>query len=85
MTEETFRKALELNSQMQELDYRIERKLKDIQRFKSHHKKGEMIPFFCFGQGSIELTYKEALGKMEEELDIDQQTLEMVQIQFKNL
>jgi len=85
MTEETFRKALELNSQMQELDYRIERKLEDIQRFKSNHKKGEMILFYCFAEGSIQLTYKEALDKMQEQLHIDQQTLEMVQIQFSNL
>lgn len=85
MTEETFRKALELNSQMQELDYRIERKLEDIQRFKINHKKGEMIPFYCFAEGSIQLTYKEALDKMQEQLHIDQQTLEMVQIQFSNL
>jgi hypothetical protein len=44
-----------------------------------------MIPFYCFAEGSIQLTYKEALDKMQEQLHIDQQTLEMVQIQFNNL
>lgn len=85
MTEETFKKALKLNSQIQELNYRINRKMEEIALFKAKYNPTDNIQFFDFYEGSIELTYKEALNKMTERLDIDQKTLEMVQIQFNNL
>ena len=85
MTQETFNKALELNSKIQELNYRIDRKLEEISLFQSRYSEEETIPFFCFAEGSIEITYKEALDKMRSRLLLDEQTLEILEIQFSNL
>lgn len=85
MTQETFNKALELNSKIQELNYRIDRKLEEISLFQGKYKDHDKIDFFDFYSGSIEITYKEALDKMRSRLLLDEQTLEMLEIQFNNL
>lgn len=85
MTQETFNKALELNSKIQELNYRIDRKLEEISLFQGRYKSHDKIEFFDFYEGSIEITYKEALDKMRSRLLLDEQTLEMLEIQFNNL
>ena len=85
MTQETFNKALELNSKIQELNYRIDRKLEEISLFQGQYKDHDKIDFFDFYSGSIEITYKEAVDKMRSRLLLDEQTLEMLEIQFSNL
>lgn len=85
MTKETFEKALELNSKIQELNYRIDRKLEEISLFQNRYNSQDTIEFFDFYEGSVEITYKEALDKMHSRLLLDEKTLEILEIQFNNL
>lgn len=85
MTQETFEKAKELDSKINELNYRIDRKLEEIKIFQEKYNESDTIRFFDFSELSIELFYEEALNKMRDQLHTDQQTLFMVQIQFNNL
>lgn len=85
MTEETFKKAKELDSKIKELNYRINRKLEEIKIFQEKYNESDTILFFDFYEGSVELFYEEALNKMRDQLHTDQQTLKMLKIQFNNL
>lgn len=85
MTQETFKKAKELDSKINELNYRINRKLEEIKIFQNRYNPEDIIQFFDFYEGSVELTYKEALSNIRHQLLQDEFTLKQLKTEFNNL